>query len=375
MVLNHTSTKRRFEGWSHWHIIDQRITMSTQTGTQPGYDPGNFYVWRASDGFAIHLSLNVVRQLTAQISREGSEAAGMRGILLGRIVETPLRATVIEDFKLIPESDDAQLEIASRTAQAGKEQRALGFFRAQRDGTLNIRQRDLKTFSRLFCETGNVGLLIQTSRRGNQSDAALFYWQNSGVQPRDFGFGFPLDAGQLASGDPGWRFPDPLEDTPAVAMPPAPPPAPNPSTSQPSKEGIRWLRLLPTAALVAIGIGALEMATSSSRTVDAAPAPTEAAASESTSSAAVPGLGLTVTTHPHQLEIRWNRQSAEIEASDQGLMKITDDGITESVPFDPSQLRDGYVAYTPKTTDVSIRLEVTGKDGTTSESIRSVAIP
>ena len=117
------------------------------------------------------------------------------------------------------------------------------------------------------------------------------------------------------------------------------------------------------------------MATSSSRTVDAAPAPTEAAASESTSSAAVPGLGLTVTTHPHQLEIRWNQQSAEIEASDQGLMKITDDGITESVPFDPSQLRDGYVAYTPKTTDVSIRLEVTGKDGTTSESIRSVAIP
>jgi hypothetical protein len=57
-------------------------------------------------------------------------------------------------------------------------------------------------------------------------------------------------------------------------------------------------------------------------------------------------------------------------------MKITDDGITESVPFDQSQLRDGYVAYTPKTSDVSIRLEVTGKDGgTTSESIRSVAIP
>jgi hypothetical protein len=334
--------------------------MSSQTGTQPGYDPGNFYVWRASDGFAIHLSLNVVTQLTAEISRAGSEAAGLRGILLGRTIDTPFRATVIEDFKLIPESDDAQFEIASR-------QRALGFFRAQRDGTLNMRQRDLKTFSRLFCETGSVGLLIQTSTRGNGSDAALFYWQHGGVQPRDFGFGFPLDAGQLASGDPGWRFPNPLEDTPA-------PPAPKPSTPQPSvnnsasPEGIRWSRLLPTAALVAISIGALQMATNSSRTVDAAPAPTEAAQ--------VPGLGLTVSSHPHQLEIRWNRQSAVIEASDQGLMKITDDGITESVPFDQSQLRDGYVAYTPKTTDVSIRLEVTGKDGgETTESIQSVAIP
>ena len=348
--------------------------MSTPPRTQAGYDPGNFYVWRASDGFAIHLSLNVVRQLTAQISRAGSEAAGIRGILLGRIVEAPFRATVIEDFKLIPESDDAQFEIASR-------QRALGFFRAQRDGTLNMRQRDLKTFSRLFCGTGSVGLLIQTSRRDNESDAALFYWQHGCVQPRDFGFGFPLDAAQLASGDPGWRFPNPLEDTPAIAMPPAPP-APKPSTPQPSvnnsaaQEGIRWSRLFPTAALVAIGIGALQMATNSSRTVAAAPAPTEAAASETTSSAEVPGLGLTVTSHPHQLEIRWNRQSAAIEASDQGIMKISDDGITESVPFDQSQLRDGYVAYTPKTTDVSIRLEVTRKDGgTTTESIRSVAIP
>ena len=56
--------------------------------------------------------------------------------------------------------------------------------------------------------------------------------------------------------------------------------------------------------------------------------------------------------------------------------QITEDGITEALPFDPSQLRDGYVAYTPKTNDVSIRLEVTAKDGSTkSESIRSVAIP
>jgi hypothetical protein len=110
------------------------------------------------------------------------------------------------------------------------------------------------------------------------------------------------------------------------------------------------------------------MATNSSRTVAAAPPPTEAVAAA--------GLGLTVTTHSHQLEIRWNRESAVIQASDRGTMKITDDGITESVPFDQSQLRDGYVAYAPKTSDVSIRLEVTGKDGdTTSESIRSVAIP
>jgi len=127
------------------------------------------------------------------------------------------------------------------------------------------------------------------------------------------------------------------------------------------------------------------METNSSRAVAAAPSATESAASETSTSAALPmamgaetenGLALSVTSRQHQLEIRWNRESAAIAASDQGVMKITDDGITEAVPLDPSQLRDGYVSYTPKTTDVNIRLEVTGRDGgTTSESVRAVAIP
>jgi hypothetical protein len=165
----------------------------------------------------------VVTQLTAQISRAGSEAAGMRGILIGRTVDSPLRITVIEDFQLIPpmehsseysELDDAPMEIACRMTDAGGDQRAVGFFGVEREGRLNMRERDLETFSRLFCETGKVALLVQTSRRGNESDAALFYWQNGGAYPRDFGFGFPLDAAQLADGHPGWRYPDPLENTP-----------------------------------------------------------------------------------------------------------------------------------------------------------------
>ncbi len=374
--------------------------------TQVGHDPGNFYVWRASDGFAIHLSLNMITQLTAQIARTGgkTQPEEPRGILLGRSIETPFRATVIEDFKLIPasadganaDSDDALFEIACRMAEAGNDQRALGFFRAQRDGNLNLAPRDLQTFSRLFCETGKIALLIQTSRTTNESDAALFYWQQGGAHPRDFGFGFPLDAGQLAKGHPGWRYANPLDytrsaATPASPKPPAPKPMPMPMPvpDSASHERIRWSRLMPTAALVVICVGALQLAMRSNHTIVAASAPTETAGSQVAASdsianaapaAAQPaddkGLGLTVTTRQHQLEIRWNRASAVIAASDKGVMQITEDGITEAVPFDQSQLRDGYVAYTPKTTDVNIRLEVTGKDGgTTSESIRSVAIP
>jgi len=86
-------------------------------------------------------------------------------------------------------------------------------------------------------------------------------------------------------------------------------------------------------------------------------------------------LGLTVTSHPHQLEIRWNRDAATILSSEQGVMKITEGGVTEGILFDPAQLRDGFVAYTPMSSDVNIRLEVTGQGGTTSESIRAAAIP
>jgi hypothetical protein len=365
------------------------MTMSSQVA----YDPANFFVWRASDGFAIHLSLKVVTQLATYIARAGSDnaPAETRGILLGRTVDTPFRTTVIEDFKLVPSSEDPAvhsdsrdtlLEIACRMVEAGNEQRVVGFFGAQRDGKLNMGPRDLETFSRLFCETGNVALLIQTPRRGTESEAALFFWQHGGAYPRDFGFGFPLDAAQLASGHPGWRYPDPLAAAAPVPEPPPPPPLPKAPQPEPqwmppppvsvSSEGIRWSRLMPTVALVAIAIGTLELVTNSNRTVEAAPASAEASASPT----APASLGLAVTSRPHQLEIRWNRESAAITDSEHGVMKITEGGATQEVPFDQRQLRDGYVAYTPRTSDVSINFEVTGKDGaTTSESMRSVAIP
>lgn len=360
--------------------------MSTPLGNEIGYDPANFYVWRVTDGFAIHLSLKVVTQLAAHISRSASESQAVetRGILLGRTIDTPFPATVIEDFKLVPgakdyagsmDSDDAAFEIARRIAEVGNERRAVGFFRAGRNGNLNMGPRDLETFSHLFCETGNVALLIQTPRRGGESEAALFYWEH-GAKPGDFGFGFPLDASQLADGHPGWRYANPLDRTLPAATPhplrlqvpkqTAPPPV-----HSPGRDRIRWSRLLPTAALMVVGIGALQLATSSNRTAAA-----EVAAPAAAEAGSETRLGLTVTSRQQQLDIRWNRESPVIAASDKGVMRITEDGITEVVPFDQDQLRDGYVAYTPKTNDVSIRLEVTGKDGgATSESIRSVAIP
>ena len=335
--------------------------------TQLGNDPGNFYVWRASDGFAIHLSLNMVTQLTAQISRAGNESqpGGMRGILLGRSIDTPFRATVIEDFKLIPagadasqppDCDDALFEIACRMAGDRERSARSGLLssparRQVEHGT--ARSPDIQP---AVLRTGKVALLIQTSGRGNESDAALFYWQQDGSpHPHDFGFGFPLDAGQLAKGHPGWRYPDPLDYAPTPATAPAP---------RRRRQNLRMLQWMPPAAVSAsperntmvasdadgcasgdlrcgaaisdkfqphhrCGVRANETAGPKARH-------REARARQS------PARGWGLPYHAtHQLEIRWNRQSAVIAASDKGVMKITEDGITEAVPFDQPNLATG----------------------------------
>ena len=372
-------------------------------GAALGHDPGNFYVWRAADDFAIHLSLPAVTQLNAQISRSGSGTPDLRGVLLGRTVNEPFRATVIEDFQPARSGDDraatddpgdALLEKALQKARGEGNRQVVGFFRSRCDGRLNLGPRDMETFRRLFRETGNVALLIQTARRADERDAALFYSDRNGVQPTDFGFGFPFDSAQLASGHPGWRYPDPIEHSPEppkneldwtrlVAPPPprpqwTPPPPPLPRSKG---EPIRWSRLAPTVVIAGLAIGTLQLLSNSRHTVAAAPPAGETASVPARPAApAVPNdqgaLGLQVNSLPRQLEIRWNRASPALAASEGGVMKITENGITESVPFDQAQLRDGYVSYTPKTNDVSVRLEVTDKNGTTtSESIRAVAIP
>ncbi len=337
--------------------------------TQLGYDPANYYAWRASDSFSVHLSLHVVRELPLQMTASGE----IRGILLGRSITTPFTATMADDFVVIPPSED--FESARRVAEGdGRGLRVVGYFRAQRDGRLRLGPRDVQTFDRWFYENGNIGLLVRIPRRGH-SEAALFYSQDGQPQPREFGFGFPFDETKLAGGHPGWRFPDPLEDeeeAPAPAAFPRTPEAPVVAAS----ESVRWSRLWPTAVLVVTGVIVTQIAWHSKGTASANSTPSVQAAAPSTADTYATPLGLKVTSQPHQLEIRWNRAASAVVAASKGSLSISEAGVTEAVPFGPQELQEGYVAYTPKTNDVSIRFQVTGADGAAiTESIRVVAIP
>jgi hypothetical protein len=325
-------------------------------------------------------------------------------------MEKPVRATAIEYFQLIDqasEQSDAHQKLAAAAAQIAAESdeyQAIGFFQTRRDGGLNLGSRHLETLSGLFSKTGNIALLVQTSARG-ESEASLFYWQDGAARPRELGFAFPLDAARLASGDAGRSFPNPIDGLQPAAAKTRPIPVVRPQRRRPappvlSRETVRWGRLLATAALVVFVIGAVQLATYSNRTMAAAPAATQATKTTQNSEAALPAqtsavnslvqsselgspspasgmdLGLTVVPRSHLLEIRWNRESAAIAASEKGEMQITEAGTTQTLPFDQIQLREGYIAYMPTTNEVSIHFEVTGKDGAmTSQSTQWVALP
>lgn len=89
-------------------------------------------------------------------------------------------------------------------------------------------------------------------------------------------------------------------------------------------------------------------------------------------------LGLKITSLPHQLQIRWNRDSSAIRAAVSAELRIAEGDVvvTEVIPITKRQLSDGYVAYTPMTNDVSIQLDAKASDGSiTTESMRAVAMP
>jgi hypothetical protein len=87
-------------------------------------------------------------------------------------------------------------------------------------------------------------------------------------------------------------------------------------------------------------------------------------------------LGLQVVSREKQLEIHWNNDATPIRSAVKGVMRISDGGVQEVLELDATQLRDGTVAYSPTSNDVTVRLEVNSVDGTTSsESMRPVASP
>jgi len=345
-------------------------------GVKLAYDPARFYAWKApGDIFAIHLSLGVVEKFNHELMRAAAEnpARDIQGVLLGRTRSGLQPASVVEDLVFdtgpekhgegfLPHVDTVSDTIWELVRGTGSGRHVVGFFRSQRDGLLTPNDWDLRNASRLLGEPDNVMLLVRFSPEAG-NEAALFYWEPGRAQPYFSGPRFPFDAAKLSGA--ALDVPKP-RDPPLLNDPlPLPPPA---MTTSPAVEPQVWPRLIPT-------FGLFVLATLGTQILWLSHTPEVTTAAEMPANAETL-LGLSVTARPHQVEIRWNHDSAPIRSAEKAVIRIMEGSLMEVVPIARPDLQDGFVAYTPKTNDVNVHFEVTGSDGSrATESVRVVAIP
>jgi hypothetical protein len=86
-------------------------------------------------------------------------------------------------------------------------------------------------------------------------------------------------------------------------------------------------------------------------------------------------LGLDVVREGGDLRVGWNRNSEVLARAMSGTLSIADGPIRKDLAIDVSELRGGYIIYTPVTDDVFLLLQVLTKDSDQplSESVRIVA--
>ena len=85
-----------------------------------------------------------------------------------------------------------------------------------------------------------------------------------------------------------------------------------------------------------------------------------------------PSLSLRVERTGADILLTWNRDSAAIQHAKHAVLTISDGDRHENYDMDLSQLRNGSIVYSPLTTDVSFRMDVTaqGSGRNSSESVR-----
>jgi hypothetical protein len=131
---------------------------------------------------------------------------------------------------------------------------------------------------------------------------------------------------------------------------------------------VSFVKLLPTAAGAILAIVILNAAWESWHVPSTHASVVAAAPSHP--------LQLRATLSAQQLEVSWDHNSSAIRRAERASLQISEGDVTETVPFEASQLQDGVLVYRPRTNDVSVRMEVSERDGSqVSESVRAVVTP
>jgi hypothetical protein len=321
---------------------------------------------------AVRLKMDVVGRLGMAVG-EGFKALPRRGLetgglLLGTKTEAGGRVVVqINDFEpvecehaagpsyLLSDEDRRLLEktIAAREA-AGGNSSIVGIYRSHTRRDFAISMEDDFLFSTYFRKASDVFLLIKRNDDG----------------PPTGGFVIRED-GKVLSRSPYAQFPlRPARVAPAARVTPAPEPqtpreppraAQNVQPAATPQSIWTWRRPIWIATASAIALAAILFFGIQRHIPDS-----KAAAPE-------PPLALNVISTGNGLRLSWNHLTPR--QTRHAVLWITDGREEQRFELDSRQLAEGSVAYWPRSSDVTFRLELVSDGATVAETVRSIGGP
>jgi len=336
--------------------------MASSTQAVPGY-----YIWETPENpVVIHLSLDVVDRLSAEVMR-GFGAVRKRGAEIGGLLTGAIEKgsptvvridgyeTVPCEYRLGPSYQFAEEDSAAFEKAIGRH-RPVGYFRSHTRDGMSLAPEDMEILDHFFREPEYVALLIKPYAM-TASVAGLFVREN-GVFPETTPLEFPFRRNELAGDVPPVRRPM-MERRTRIELPMNNLAPTDLSLLQSSAEPVREMETPNTAAqphtplswgpaiwitlvcfLLLGGILGFEVARS---TPFAAPRD-------------VYTLALRVAKNGDNLTVSWNGQSPLAQAARNGVLEIVDGASSRPIQLDPAQLRNGRLIYRNASPNVRFRL-------------------
>jgi TonB family protein len=337
-----------------------------------------------------------------------SRGSEIGGFLLGYVSPGDPAAVSIEDYELVAcdysrgplyrlsDADMGCFERALEQRRAAGGLVVAGFFRSHTRKGLALDADDLALFKARFSEPRHVALLIRPFAT-KASTAGIFIWEDGAVRGEASYLEFPFRSSELTPSKPVEEASQPLpeaaqpgraqivpivsrrEIAPPVAPPvvevPAPEIAPkkDPEPEVAEKEpaagppavhrAVKVARMAALAAAQLVVIVLLFVYPGFLRRPSQAPVLPRQDSSP---------LALRVEHSGGELMLTWNRESNAIKNATRAVLSISDGAQHENVDMDLALLRSGSIEYSPSSSDVVFRMEVTGagQTKTTSESVR-----
>jgi protein TonB len=328
----------------------------------------------------------------------------------------------------LSDADMGRLERAMEQRRGAGGLVVAGFFRSHTRKGLALDADDLALLKTRFSDPRQVALLIRPFAT-KASAAGIFIWEDGAVRGDASYLEFPFRSSELKASKPVEEASQPVVEAAQPApleaaapkppargqivpiasrreiTPPVPPPfvevsapemvpekPPEPAAAAPAREETTLSDAMPSAPAPDAETPPAAGPPGVSRSVKVARLAALAAAqlvvtvalfvypgflhhiTRSTISSRQDSSPLALRVEPSggELMLTWNRDSSAIKNATRAVLSISDGAQHENVDMDLALLRSGSIEYSPSTSDVVFRMEVTGADQTktASESVR-----